>query len=1418
MQSNIYAVGAFSSTVDNSTYSELNAQPVNLAACTITGGNNAETTGFSDPRNIICTSGFDSPGKTWLMRDLLTGFYRIDFPFRTTPSLLRLINTMYQGRGTKAIRIEAASTNQVLTMSYLDPVTKSEQFCTQSCPVPLNYAWQEYRFVDSDATLANITGVMINIVDWYGMGGGFNKIELYQRDPRVYADDNFNNSPCGNGAFRPSSSSTGDWKPTSPASYHGTYSTLTVAKADIGSAQARAASMRVAPFIPDPGFYRIYMMVPGCQNTNTCIQRSNAKVSLSMTHKRTVIASVNQRKLVDEELEVYSGYLPGSSQAFSMTITISMDPDGFVDPQAPSIEIVADYFRFERITSYTNLNGVIQLANNLSQPAQMDGPLYEPLNESLPKHSVVYTVTTGMANDTKPELTLYLGGSFSNNTVGYHNIAQYRGQSIKPLTGTGISGTVFSMTFINSSLYIGGKFNATADQATALSNVAQFNTTNQKWTTLSGGVDDAVTSLTPYSPFGPNVIALRGSFRTLYAPTGSGSANISMSSLAMWDTASSQWTYSPYIEGTPSLLFSDAWQDRANNVALVGGGLSAVAALEANGALLLDAQQNIQPLGMIGSSLLPDASGELAVNSGLWYAKQNGTIPQLIVGGRFKTPDGSTNVATLVDNEWRKVLDGIDGEVLTINNAANLLFIGGAVNAAKSSSSQGASGFGGLVMYNMDSHSTVGIQQLSGPNGDQSTVRVNKVAIRADTSMVVVGGNFSTAGGMLSCPYICTLDINESQWSPIASSTLVDQVTDLLFFGSTLFVAGTFQNGTAPLEYLMQYNFDTRSWSSVSGASSLPGPISSVTPGISETDVGAFYISGAAASDRAPYLAKYDGTTVALVDFTIGSASTVRNILVVPRSRIPGSVIGSTSTLSRRSGASIPSGYVLAVSGDLNLPSGQRASSAFFYNNQWAPFLSTVQPDGSPGYIGSVFFENPPTNVYQRHRLSVALVILVAIAIALGITFLIVLVGLVYIFLRNRREAAATASAASAALAATAGGAGTTKALPGTAAFGATGAGASDYARLGVGAAGGTLAASSQRRAQNDDYLDAGGARDTWGDNAFAGEAVTYDNIAPKTDRFISGQPAGLAGLAVAGRQAAVSSDTYVHYDDRQGDGKYANNPPSNAMNDSLDSIFESAAAEADAEAVAEARERSISTGSMGVVAASGAPRQNMPAPHHYGSNGDIESGDPSSESANYSRTSMYRPDSTNPFEQRMALRESQGTFPPAGPYSDGTDGLGHVPMPRARHLENGQAAAAALAGAAGVNAAAVGKKGGKGSRRRSETASTRNTEAGHSASPSPSSRQSGDSSVNGSSAHLPIRDSLRQYPAFYAKFTFSSRETGELGFRAGERVFVIDQSDEIWWMGIVDHGSDQALEQGVFPATYVSSEPPKSTDWTELM
>ncbi|KAJ2770781.1 hypothetical protein IWQ56_002037, partial [Coemansia nantahalensis] len=1075
-------------------------------------------------------------------------------------------------------------------------------------------------------------------------------------------------------------------------------------------------------------------------------------------------------------VELFTGYAPASSKDFSSVIYVGLSPNGTADPQTPTVEIVVASFRVERVTSYTSLGGVIEIHSDLSSPLQIDGPLYKPLKQALPRGSVVYTAAAGGKTD---DPTLFLGGQFADARAGYHNVAQYRSQSLSALSNAGLSGAVRSMAFVGSSLYLGGSFNGTADSSAALGNVAEYNSTDQRWYPLVGGTDGPVTTVVPYSPFGEHAIAFAGDFDALYMGD-----RVAAQGLAMWDARVGGWTNPPYLSGQLSMLHSSPWSSSRANLALAAGALDAVAALKASGAVLLSPQQRLQSIDMMGYDLQRGVDGRFSVNTGLWYAKDNSkTAATLIVGGVFQTPDGATNVARLDSGKWRRLLHGdVDGAVLTINNAANLLFVGGAANLTDDAAKEASGRFSGLTVFDMDAGKEVDVQRLQGPRNSRD-VRVNKVAIRENTSMVVVGGNFSTAGGMLSCAHICTLDINENQWSPLAPSSLIDQVTDLLFVGDKLVTAGTFKNGTQPVRYLMQYDFASNSWDDVPGADRLPGPattLAAATGGSdpSSTASDAFYIVGTAASGGAPYFAKYDGASVVLPEFSIGARSTIRGLLEVPRSRIPPSVLGSAPTRTRRAESVVPAGLVLAVSGDLFLPSGVRASSAFFFDNQWAPFLSTIQSDGSPGMVGSVFFEIPPTSVHQLHRLSTALVILIAVAIALGITFLIVIVGLVYLYLRNRREATATASAASAALAAATGGAGTTKGALNTAITGAAGA-----------------TGGPRRYLQGDDVLlgAAAGAQASWGARALAGEPVAFDNIAPSTGRLHSGTPALLSGLVAAGRLAAPSSDTYVQTSEKKNAAALYDD-----ASESLDSIFESAAAEAEAAAETEARERAASTGSLGLATAAAAAGLAMPDAHHYDAQGyELDDDDDAA---------PPRPTSTNPFEQRMAQR----AFPPAGPFGEGdSSNQEFVPMPSPQRQRNEHATAAVLAGASAAAAVAAGRD----NRGRSESASTQNSESEFSGSQSASSRPSGESS-----AHLPVRDSLRQYPVYYAKFTFSSRETGELGFRAGERVFVIDQSDEIWWMGIVDHGSDQPLEQGVFPATYVSNQPPPSSDWSELM
>ncbi|KAG0011187.1 hypothetical protein BGZ82_003098, partial [Podila clonocystis] len=58
-----------------------------------------------------------------------------------------------------------------------------------------------------------------------------------------------------------------------------------------------------------------------------------------------------------------------------------------------------------------------------------------------------------------------------------------------------------------------------------------------------------------------------------------------------------------------------------------------------------------------------------------------------------------------------------------------------------------------------------------------------------------------------------------------------------------------------------------------------------------------------------------------------------------------------------------------------------------------------------------------------------------------------------------------------------------------------------------------------------------------------------------------------------------------------------------------------------------------------------------------------------------------------------------------------------------------------------------------------------------------------------------------------YAKYPFQAREIGELVFKTGDRILVVGQSGDIWWMGVIQDATGQQLH-GVFPSNYVGPAP----------
>lgn len=165
--------------IGNSTSSKKNEQIVNLQNATISSDATSSKSGVSDPRNILCqTSGEDGEGKTWLLADNSPGFWRADMRFGYNPTKIRLYNTHYGGRGTKSFLLRALPDNGIMNLTYTESGSDEKKYCDSVCPLSSNSSekYREFHFVNG----VGMRGFQIEILEWYGDGGGLNGIQVYE--------------------------------------------------------------------------------------------------------------------------------------------------------------------------------------------------------------------------------------------------------------------------------------------------------------------------------------------------------------------------------------------------------------------------------------------------------------------------------------------------------------------------------------------------------------------------------------------------------------------------------------------------------------------------------------------------------------------------------------------------------------------------------------------------------------------------------------------------------------------------------------------------------------------------------------------------------------------------------------------------------------------------------------------------------------------------------------------------------------------------------------------------------------------------------------------------------------------------------------------------------------------------------------
>jgi hypothetical protein len=171
--------GSFDGLGNATTPSMKDQQVVNLETARISAEPSTALDGFDNPRNVICkTSSEDGAGNTWLLEDNSPGFWRAEMNFGYRPTMLRVWNTHKDGRGTKTFRFTALPDGGILNMTYNDPASGKLMACDARCPLSDSPTEQfrDFHFVNN----VGMDGFQLDISDWYGNGGGFNGVDLFQ--------------------------------------------------------------------------------------------------------------------------------------------------------------------------------------------------------------------------------------------------------------------------------------------------------------------------------------------------------------------------------------------------------------------------------------------------------------------------------------------------------------------------------------------------------------------------------------------------------------------------------------------------------------------------------------------------------------------------------------------------------------------------------------------------------------------------------------------------------------------------------------------------------------------------------------------------------------------------------------------------------------------------------------------------------------------------------------------------------------------------------------------------------------------------------------------------------------------------------------------------------------------------------------
>ncbi|KAJ1977509.1 hypothetical protein H4R34_003555 [Dimargaris verticillata] len=1513
----IYFGGKFTESKDDESTLAPGTQPLNLQTATITSGNDYLFQPFANPRNAICTSSLNAKQSPWLLRDKMPGFWSIGFKRSVRPALLRIKNTNKDGRGTKGFRLESVPDYTPVPLKYLDPGTGQTKTCDQLCFMADDGSnWQEY-VVQSNSS---VSGLRIVIEEWYGDGAGLQQVQVYERDITASLLDEVN-PQCNSVKYEPSVSVKGSWTQQTVGS-----ASVIQATFDTDDLVTDRNTLEFTPYVTEAGYYEAVARMPGCQQLNDCNMRTSVDFHLHLnSDDDTHVVTVSQIQLSDDDVTLYTGFIPAVSSKFKPRVTMTLAQHPVYQSGQSSIKIVAPTIVLRKVQSLNNLGGVLALQpqGDSVDSLQKDTLAYGRLKQPLASGSEVMAVLP-LGNS-----QVMLGGSFSDKASGAQNVVLYDKGQLVALSNDGLNGAVTSMALVGSNdIYMGGRFTDVPANSgsSSLMHAARYSLKERNFFTVGGGFDDDVEAVAVSYRKQSEVVYFSGSFTKVLKDRDTVKADATAEGVAAWLPGSRSWGATPFLKGNIEMMSGRPYltEDELNHLKATNGTLAdlffagpftAAASTSVPGIIGMNKHYELAPL--IGSAQLHTDSSHgnvsLAlsgafVHAGMYFTPTSNMDgpPQLVIAGRFQGDDEAVrNIAVLDQDDLSPLGDGVDGEVRVLALANSKLFIGGIPFEPATSGESASGNFHGFTVWDFKNEEYVAnIPALAGSaNGDTSAivspayqakvlgttspVYVRQIEPIPGTQLVVVGGLFASAGGLTSSPNVCQWDYENNQWQPMGSG-LPGVVNTLSIFGENRFVlAGGDLVVGKDSTYLAAYSRDQGTWIGFPHADTLPGPVLAlvmINPNATTTTASdsakasdsvkllaeavtgiTFYLTGTVEDTTESYLYLWNGRQFqpAMESGPDFSKSLIQSLTLVPLNATDTSRYSSTlSSRSRRSQAtrfvrssaepsptkeqslhrrqaasasasesrsaspsatndadsvstkdldsssSTNTTYGLLVSGALAWSQYGQLSTALLdvQSDNWWPLLRAIQSDGKVGSVGSVFYLLPDSVVENRSYLSVALVVIISIAISLLLVFIVVLIGLAYIYWRNKRRTAAAINA-------------TAAAASGSAPRGSE----SDYDfHNNTGKFEPWTADPAKQEAELAAGALAGLGVRGFGNNGRDSGAAFVDE--PVLTTPPGGEPKSTAATFNSNKRSSASP--YHYYQD--------SNPSMHQANGSNPATAEGAGShrplsigsvlsgfEVNGFLSEPKRQSSGQTSSQSQTSNGLAPPPVRTMPH---SPPVVQT---SAGIANFDDRELFHrapssPEPVSPIDMtqldpgrtssgsRVTSSATAAAVAAAAALDDGTYAVPQVNATRSNDKKRSYQLDSPtlpfdqqILASPGIAA--------------SQLPSTHlPTVPDHTESSRMAARTSVETAklVNmAPDRRSNIRSSLKDHPVYYAKFPFTAREHGELEFSAGERIFVIDNSDDIWWMGLIDRGDDRPVLQGVFPASYVSEQPPESSE-----